>query len=133
MQQLMSKEVLYEPLKELNDKVGGVSFEFSESYLRCVTFKFPAYLQENESKISAEDKGRYQNQMTRVSQIVEIFEKPDYKEEDQETGAKVVTLMNEVCFESVISHARIDISIFYSDAELWVTTVGNYGSLTSRA
>lgn len=34
--------------------------------------------------------------MLRVSHIVEIFEKPDYKEDNPETGAKVVTLMNEV-------------------------------------
>ena len=34
--------------------------------------------------------------MTRVSAIVAIFEDPSYKEDDQEKGAKIVTLMNEV-------------------------------------
>ncbi|KAL5532238.1 PEX19 [Sanghuangporus sanghuang] len=77
MQQLMSKEVLYEPLKELHDK-------------------FPGYLSENEQKLSSEDKTRYQNQMTRISAIVKIFEDPSYKEDNQEKGTQIVSLMNEM-------------------------------------
>ncbi|EJD08510.1 Pex19-domain-containing protein [Fomitiporia mediterranea MF3/22] len=77
MQQLMSKEVLYEPLKELHDK-------------------FPGYLSENDEKLSTEDKERFRNQMTRVSAIMQIFEDPSYKEDDQEKGAQIVSLMNEM-------------------------------------
>jgi len=77
MSQLMSKEVLYEPLKELHDK-------------------FPAYLTENAMKLSAEDKKRYESQQECVKKIITIFEAPKYSEEDPEQGIKVVTLMNEM-------------------------------------
>jgi len=77
MSQLMSKEVLYEPLKEMNEK-------------------FPSYLTENENKLSQEDKDRYENQQKIVSQIITIFEANDYSEEDPQIGLNVMALMNEM-------------------------------------
>lgn len=77
MQQLMSKEILYEPLKELHDK-------------------FPTYLAENDASLSGEDKGRYQNQLECVTEIITIFDDPSYDDSDQEKGARIVTLMNKM-------------------------------------
>ncbi|KAI0354082.1 Pex19-domain-containing protein [Trametes cingulata] len=77
MSQLMSKEVLYEPLKELHDK-------------------FPSYLQDNASKLSAEDKTRYEAQSKVVAQIVATFEDPSYTDDDPQKGLKVVELMQEM-------------------------------------
>jgi len=77
MSQLMSKEVLYEPLKEMHEK-------------------FPGYLAENGSKLSQQDKDRYAKQQKTVSQIIVIFEAKDYSEEDPEIAVKVMSLMNEM-------------------------------------
>ncbi|KAI0367286.1 Pex19-domain-containing protein [Pilatotrama ljubarskyi] len=77
MSQLMSKEVLYEPLKELHDK-------------------FPSYLQDNASKLSAEDKTRFEAQSKVVAQIVATFEDPSYTDDDPQKGLKVVELMQEM-------------------------------------
>ncbi|EPQ51527.1 Pex19 protein, partial [Gloeophyllum trabeum ATCC 11539] len=77
MSQLMSKEVLYEPLKELHDK-------------------FPSYLSENAATLSDADKSRYQQQYKCVTKIVQIFEEPGYSDEDAEKGKTIVELMNEM-------------------------------------
>jgi len=77
MRQLMSKEILYEPLKELHEK-------------------FPVYLNENSSSLSADDKERYGKQMVCVTKIVDMFDAPSYRDDDQEQGARIVTLMNEM-------------------------------------
>ncbi|KAI0711758.1 Pex19 protein family-domain-containing protein [Earliella scabrosa] len=77
MSQLMSKDVLYEPLKELHDK-------------------FPSYLEDNASTLSADDKTRYQSQYKVVKQIVATFEDPSYTDDDPQKGLKVVELMQEM-------------------------------------
>ncbi|TCD64967.1 Peroxisome chaperone and import receptor [Steccherinum ochraceum] len=77
MTQLMSKEVLYEPLKELQDK-------------------FPTYLRDNADTIKPEDRKRYDSQQVIITQIISIFESPDYSDEDATQGVKVVGLMNEM-------------------------------------
>jgi len=77
MSQLMSKEVLHEPLKELHDK-------------------FPSYLADNASKLSEEDKQRYQSQQICITKIIAVFENPKYSEDDPEIGLQVVSLMNEM-------------------------------------
>ncbi|KAF9653618.1 Pex19-domain-containing protein [Thelephora ganbajun] len=77
MSQLMSKEVLYEPLKEMHEK-------------------FPGYLIENKDKLPQQDKDRYGKQQKTVSQIIAIFEAKDYSEESPEVGLKVMSLMNEM-------------------------------------
>ncbi|KAL4067800.1 Pex19 protein [Scleroderma yunnanense] len=76
MGQLMSKEVLYEPLKELDEK-------------------FPSYL-ESHSTLSSEDQERYQKQISCIKQLLEIFEAPAYNEEDEETKKKIMDIMSEL-------------------------------------
>ncbi|PAV17687.1 Pex19-domain-containing [Pyrrhoderma noxium] len=77
MQQLMSKEILYEPLKELYDK-------------------FPGYLTEHSASLSMEDKERYNNQLECVTEVITIFDDPSYKDEDADKKARIVTLMNKM-------------------------------------
>ncbi|CAL1710393.1 unnamed protein product [Somion occarium] len=77
MTQLMSKEILYEPLKELHEK-------------------FPSYLKENGSKLNPDDQKRYVSQQEAVIKILAVFDDPSYSEGNAELGAKVVTLMNEM-------------------------------------
>lgn len=63
MEQLMNKDMLYEPMSELNSK-------------------FPEWLQKNGSKLPAEDKSRYENQSRIVGEIVRKFEEKGYSDED---------------------------------------------------
>ncbi|KAI0001102.1 Pex19 protein family-domain-containing protein [Russula vinacea] len=74
MGQLMSKEVLYEPLKELNDK-------------------FPSYLTSNRDKLSASDLARYEAQHACASQIIAIV---DLMSKMQEHGAPPAEIMGEL-------------------------------------
>ncbi|KAI1792262.1 Pex19-domain-containing protein [Ganoderma leucocontextum] len=77
MSQLMSKDVLYEPLKELHDK-------------------FPGYLKDHASTLSAEDKTRYEAQSKIVAQIVATFEDSSFSDDDPQKSLKVVELMQEM-------------------------------------
>ncbi|KAI0764748.1 Pex19 protein family-domain-containing protein [Fomes fomentarius] len=77
MSQLMSKDVLYEPLKELHDK-------------------FPSYLEDHASTLSTEDKTRYDKQSKVVAQIVATFEDSSYTDDDPQKGLKIVELMQEM-------------------------------------
>lgn len=77
MKQLMSRSILYEPLKELSDK-------------------FPSYLEDHASTIKPEDKTRYLSQQKLVNEILAIYDDPSYKEDDTEKNAKITTLMNEM-------------------------------------
>ncbi|KAJ3733748.1 Pex19 protein family-domain-containing protein [Lentinula guzmanii] len=76
MGQLMNKEVLYEPLKELNEK-------------------FPPFLANPPSVLSSADQTRYEKQYDCVKRIVTIFDDPSYKEGGSD-AAKVVDLMGEL-------------------------------------
>ncbi|KAM0333402.1 hypothetical protein ACHAQA_002063 [Verticillium albo-atrum] len=59
MEQLTNKEILYEPMKELNDK-------------------FPEWMAKNKEKTPAEDLKRYEEQQVIVKEIVAKFEEPTY-------------------------------------------------------
>ncbi|KAK4121350.1 Pex19-domain-containing protein [Parathielavia appendiculata] len=61
MEQLTNKEILYEPMKDLNDK-------------------FPEWLEKNRDKTSAEDLKRYEEQQVLVKEIVLRFEEPTYSD-----------------------------------------------------
>jgi len=61
MEQLTNKEILYEPMKELNDK-------------------FPGWLEKNKDKTRAEDLIRYQEQQGLVKDMVTKFEEPTYSD-----------------------------------------------------
>ncbi len=63
MEQLTSKELLYEPMLELHQK-------------------FPDWLSHNKGKIEAEDYNRYARQKEIVKDIVEKFEEKGYTDED---------------------------------------------------
>jgi peroxin-19 len=77
MGQLMSKDVLGDPLTELSEK-------------------FPAYLEENKSTLSPDDLKRYESQMECVAKIVAVFKDPNYKDDDPEWNTKIVNLMTEM-------------------------------------
>ncbi|CED83481.1 40 kDa farnesylated protein associated with peroxisomes [Phaffia rhodozyma] len=78
MDGLMSKEVLYEPLSELNSK-------------------YPAYLSSPEaSKISPEQLHVYESQAGLVSEIIKLFERPGFSDEDESTRAEVRELMGKM-------------------------------------
>jgi peroxin-19 len=79
MEQLTSKEILYEPMKELNEK-------------------YPAWMTENEGKTKKEDLERYRMQMGIVSEIVERFDRPGYKDENEEDREYIVERMQKVGF-----------------------------------
>ncbi|KAI0339238.1 Pex19-domain-containing protein [Trametopsis cervina] len=77
MAQLMGKDVLYEPLKELHEK-------------------FPKYLEDNAETLSAEDKKRYNSQQRLVVEILAVFDSPSYSPDNEEQGIKIVTMMNKM-------------------------------------
>ncbi|KIM28155.1 hypothetical protein M408DRAFT_329535 [Serendipita vermifera MAFF 305830] len=77
MGQLMSKEILYEPLKELHQK-------------------FPGYLEANRAIIPTEDEVRYDKQYSIVGQVIKIFEAPDYSDDNPATMTEIVSLMSEM-------------------------------------
>jgi peroxin-19 len=81
MSELMSKEVLYEPLKELRDK-------------------YPAYLANPPKPLTAEEKERYQNQQRITSAVVAAFENPKFENgteaEKKQLKSQVQDLMNEM-------------------------------------
>lgn len=78
MDELMSRDILYEPLKELGDK-------------------YPAYLAGDESKnISEDDRKRYEQQSKYIDEIVKIFEEPGYDAKDKEKAGRVQELMNQM-------------------------------------
>ncbi|KAL1920263.1 uncharacterized protein VTP21DRAFT_1409 [Calcarisporiella thermophila] len=77
MKQLMSKDVLYEPLKELSEK-------------------YPQYLEENKASIPQEDYARYEKQYQVVQQIVSKYESASFKEDDEAQAEEIAELMQKM-------------------------------------
>ncbi|KAJ7767468.1 Pex19 protein family-domain-containing protein, partial [Mycena maculata] len=77
MGELMSKEVLYEPLTELADK-------------------FPPYLASPPAPLSAQDRTRYEAQLERVRAILAVFDAPTFDDADPKMRESVVALMAEM-------------------------------------
>lgn len=77
MEQLTNKEILYEPMKELDDK-------------------FPDWLEKNKDKTSKEDLKRYEEQQGFVREIVAKFEEPDYTDENAAYREYIVDRMQKV-------------------------------------
>jgi len=77
MGQLMSRDVLYEPLKELHDK-------------------FPEYLSKNASTLSSEDRARFEAQIVCIKQLLDQFEAKTYRDDDEGAREKIVELMGEL-------------------------------------
>ena len=78
MEQLTNKEILYEPMKELDDK-------------------FPAWMKENEGKVDAADMKRYKEQQVYVSEIVKRFETKTYTDDNSKDREYIVERMQKVC------------------------------------
>ena len=77
MEQLTNKDILYEPMKELNDK-------------------FPSWMNDNRAKLSKEDLARYEEQQKLVSEIVGRFETNGYSDENAEHREYIVERMQKV-------------------------------------
>ena len=78
MEQLSNKEMLYEPMKDLQTKFGP-------------------WIDTNKDKISQADLSRYQTQADYVAQIVAKFEEPGYSDEDQKCREYIWERMQSVC------------------------------------
>jgi peroxin-19 len=79
MEQLTNREILYEPMKELNDK-------------------FPAWMEKNRDKTNAEDLKRYDEQQTLVKEITERFERKGYSDSNAQDREYIVERMQKVCY-----------------------------------
>lgn len=74
LEQLSSKDVLYEPIKDLNSK-------------------FPAYLKENESTLSEDKLLNYKQQYETTVDILAVFDAPGYDDNDKQKREKVNVLL----------------------------------------
>lgn len=91
LRELSSKEILYEPIKEMHDK-------------------YPQWLEKNKDKVGEEELARYKNQQRIIDEITARFESPQYDdaneadkkyiadrmEEMQQSGAPPQELMGEI-------------------------------------
>jgi len=68
MQQLLSKEILHEPMKDIVEK-------------------YPKWLEDNKDKISKEEYGRYNNQLELMVKLIEVYEN------DPENMTKIFDIM----------------------------------------
>ena len=91
MEQLTNKEILYEPMKELDDK-------------------FPDWMEKNKGKVKEEDWKRYEEQQVYVKQIVGRFELKTYKDENAADREYIVERMQKVCFEKLFDCGPVLIS-----------------------
>jgi peroxin-19 len=85
MEQLTNREILYEPMKELNDK-------------------FPKWMEANSTKVEADDLKRYQEQQVLVKEITERFERKGYSDNNAGDREYIVERMQKVCI-ALISDA----------------------------
>ncbi|KAG0315272.1 Peroxisome chaperone and import receptor [Dissophora globulifera] len=74
MEQLMSKDILYEPMLDLQQK-------------------YPQWLKDNKDKISAEEYARYEKQHEYVKEIVAFFDRPDFDDKNDAQAKSVIELM----------------------------------------
>lgn len=79
MEQLTNKEILYEPMKELDDK-------------------FPAWFEKNREKTPKDDLERYLEQQSLVGEIVKKFEETGYSDSNVQSREYIVDRMQKVCF-----------------------------------
>lgn len=77
MEQLTNKDILYEPMKELNDK-------------------FPGWIEKNKDTVSEEDKKRYEVQQGFVKEIVAKFEESTYSDSNAADREYIVDRMQKM-------------------------------------
>jgi len=87
MEQLTNKEILYEPMKELDTK-------------------FPAWMEKNQIATKVEDLKRYKEQQVYVREIVARFEQPAYKDDNAADREYIVDKMQKVCQQLFLAHIR---------------------------
>jgi len=75
--QLMSKELLYDSMKDLSDR-------------------YPSWIEENKDKLTKKEIDNYKNQYKCCKEIVDIFEKYDTNEISKEDNKKVSELMQKM-------------------------------------
>ena len=83
MEQLTNKEILYEPMKELDDK-------------------FPEWMEKNKGKVKEDDMKRYKEQQVYVREIVGRFELKTYTDENAADREYIVERMQKVSFSHFI-------------------------------
>jgi peroxin-19 len=81
MEQLTNKDILYEPMKELDDK-------------------FPAWMEKHKEGCDKEDLKRYEEQQSLVREIVGRFEKKGYSDDNAQDREYIVERMQKVCLKS---------------------------------
>ncbi|KAH8160497.1 hypothetical protein CIB48_g7752 [Xylaria polymorpha] len=77
MEQLTNKEILYEPMKELNDK-------------------YPGWMEKNKDTLSKDDLKRYQGQQVLVAEMVARFEEPTYSDSNPADREYIVDRMQKM-------------------------------------
>ncbi|KAI1085126.1 Pex19-domain-containing protein [Whalleya microplaca] len=77
MEQLTNKEILYEPMKELNDK-------------------YPGWMEKNKDTLAQDDLKRYQEQQVLVAEMVAKFEEPTYADSNAADREYVVDRMQKM-------------------------------------
>ncbi|KAG4220197.1 hypothetical protein PC116_g31325 [Phytophthora cactorum] len=79
MEQLTNKEILYEPMKELNDK-------------------FPAWMEKNKDTLPKDDLKRFQEQQVLVAEMVARFEQSTYADSNPADREYIVDRMQKVSY-----------------------------------
>ena len=79
MEQLTNRDILYEPMKELDDK-------------------FPKWMETNKDKVDKEDLKRYEEQQSLVREIVARFERKGYSDGNAQDREYIVERMQKVCY-----------------------------------
>ncbi|KAI0448430.1 Pex19 protein family-domain-containing protein [Xylaria acuta] len=77
MEQLTNKEILYEPMKELNDK-------------------YPGWMEKNQDTLAKDDLKRYQGQQVLVAEMVTRFEQPTYSDSNPADREYIVDRMQKM-------------------------------------
>ncbi|KAL0080633.1 Pex19 protein [Phycomyces blakesleeanus] len=77
MQQLMSKEMLYEPIRDLAKK-------------------YPSWLEENKTKLNKTDYEKYSSQYLVCQQIVAKYEAPGFDEKNESQSKEIMDLMQKM-------------------------------------
>ncbi|KAF2256686.1 Pex19 protein [Trematosphaeria pertusa] len=77
MEQLTNKDILYEPMKELNDK-------------------YPAWMEKNKGKVEEKDLKRYEEQQVLVQEITARFERKGFSDENAQDREYIVERMQKM-------------------------------------
>lgn len=84
MEQLTNKDILYDPMKELNDK-------------------FPAWMSNHKVSVEADDLLRYEKQQRLITEIVGKFEESTYSDANAKDREYIVERMQEVDYHDTTS------------------------------